>query len=657
MRVALGRISEPEARRLALSLELETGAFFESVSSCSMGADRSDLEAPMSFAPLSLALLSHVRIASQASPSRRPGSGRVLSIRTAGKLPGSGQPTDEDEKLTLEGIRATRRIMKDIASARPGSAVERAGLQLIDGVWEAHARATAQRKAAADAFRAFAASLDGGGVLVPTPLVQAQALKEPAEAQSQRSAGAFGQAAAASPAHPATSWPGPAGSDVGGAEAAMGASSSATPQAMAEPIASAAGGVDDARRAAVGSDATASGSASPAPIASAASPEPDPVIREPDAATIEAWRSASDLDMALTPESMFSEAVASHIARRKANNPAVHLSAIIYPARLWAALMGDRPMRDYDHLDLQRFVDRAKHVPPNFEKRFPGRTIGEIVAENRAFRFGAPSRKTLSEAWLATIKSVFAHHAKRALIRSPFQGQTVELPRILRAPRKHPAPPIAVTNEAFRLGARSASAVDALMPLLAYATGRRIGLLACLQGSSFRIDPRTGVVHAKVEQTIQSPDGLELTPYKTDESVTAFVIPRYVVETGFVDWARAKGERFVFEDAQAAQDPADMVSKRIASLLEQAQARTSDSERGTAHGWRGQAEDRFDEHEVPDGACRIQVGHALTDVHAKYKSGRLPTPDARKIYEAPPDEGIDLSPFDALDLSRFDRTG
>jgi hypothetical protein len=68
----------------------------------------------------------------------------------------------------------------------------------------------------------------------------------------------------------------------------------------------------------------------------------------------------------------------------------------------------------------------------------------------------------------------------------------------------------------------------------------------------------------------------------------------------------------------------------------------------------GQAQDRFDEHEVPDGASRVQVGHPLTDVHAKYKSGRLPIPDARKIYQAPPDEDIDLSPFRSLGFGRFD---
>jgi integrase len=386
----------------------------------------------------------------------------------------------------------------------------------------------------------------------------------------------------------------------------------------------------------------------------ACAPKP-PVITEPDAAMIEVWRTASDLDVKLEPDSLFSKCVSSHVARRKENNPGVQVSSIVYPARLWMALMGDRPMSAYSHLDLQRFVDRAKHVPPNFEKRFPGKSIAEIVAENQQFKFGAPKRKTVSDTWVATLKGIFSRHARQTQIRSPFSGVTVELPRVLKKPDKHPAPPLAVTNAAFRIGSKSANEVDALMPLLAYATGRRLGLLTYLQGSSFRVDQETGVVFAKVAQTINTPDGLVLTPYKTDESASEFVVPDYVVRTGFVTWAASRGNGFVFASAQRAQDPADMVSKRVNKLLERARAEVGESAKGTAHGWRGEAEDRFDAHSVADGASRLQVGHALDDVHEKYKSGKLPAPEAGKIFKAPPCRGIDLSPFDGLDFSRFDR--
>lgn len=161
LRVALGRVSEPQARRLALTLELETGAYFESLTSYSMSHQVSSGEASMSaFSDSS---------GGASAPPQRPG--RVVAVRIAGKLPTSSAPTDEDERLTVAGIRATRAIMKDIASARPGSAVERSGLQLIDGIWQAHANASAQRKAAADAFRIFAAGLRGAEISLRLPSI------------------------------------------------------------------------------------------------------------------------------------------------------------------------------------------------------------------------------------------------------------------------------------------------------------------------------------------------------------------------------------------------------------------------------------------------------------------------------------------------------
>ncbi len=520
------------------------------------------------------------------SGQKRPG--RVVSVRVRGKLPTSSAPTDEDERLTLEGLRVSHAILRDIASARPGSAIERSALELIDGIWDAHAQASALRSEAAASFRRFASSLDQADL--PKRSLRAS---EPA------------------------------------------------PAAPIELVASVARESQTTSPAPAKQGATASASA--------------PGIYEPSPDQVATWSAARDLDLTLRPESRFSDCIAAYVARRKANNPTVQVSSVIYPARLWIALVGDRQMGAYDALDLQRFVDKAKHVPPNFEKRYPGKAIAEIVEENSEFKLGAPKRKTLGDTWVATLKSVFSFHAKHARTRSPFAGVTVDLPRVLAKPTKHPAPPISVTNAAFRIGVRSDNEVDAFLPLIAYATGRRIGLLTYLQGTSFRIENGTGVVYAIVSQTIDTPDGMILTPYKTDESAGEFVIPRFVVETGFVSWAMAKGPGFVFASAQRAKDPADTASKRLNSLLASARSQVAESTKGTAHGWRGQAEDRFGERSISSGACRLQVGHAPGDEHERYKSGRLPSPDALKLFEAAPDDGIDLSPFKSIDFTRFEQ--
>ena len=154
LRLALGRISEPDARRMAQALALQTAVYFESLNGFNMSHQLSSDEATMSAFPNSSSGAS--------APPQRPG--RVVSVKVRGKLPTSGPPTDEDERLTLVGVRATRAIMKDIASAGPGSVIERAGLKMIDCVWDAHAEASARRKAAADAFRVFAAGLGGAEI-------------------------------------------------------------------------------------------------------------------------------------------------------------------------------------------------------------------------------------------------------------------------------------------------------------------------------------------------------------------------------------------------------------------------------------------------------------------------------------------------------------
>jgi hypothetical protein len=553
---------------------------------------------------------------------------------------------DEDERLTVAGIRATLSIMKDIASARPGSAVERSGLQLIDGIWRAHANASDQRKAAADAFRAFATELRGAETSLRLPSIS-PVRSTPAVAVDPL-AGAVQEAATVLRA--------PFASAGGAPDHAPADASPAAVPAADQPIASDDNSMHGAVHALPGSVAVSPETAVPAPISSAASPGSDQGIYEPSKALVERWQAARDLDLRLTADSLFSTCVESYVARRWANNPNVHLSSITYPARLFIALVGDRPMSAYDSFELQRFVDKAKHVPPRFEQRWLDTTVADIAARNHNFELGAPSRKTMKDCWVAPLKSIFAHHARKARCKSPFLGETVELPRVLRPPRKHPAPPISVTNTALSIGARSTNEIDAFMPILAFATGRRIGLLTYLQGTSIWTD-KDGIVRARIEPTIKTASGLTLTPYKTDESIGEFVIPRYVVETGFVEWAKAKGQNFVFASAHAAEDPADCISKRLRRLLDDARTAAGEAKRGTAHGWRGQAEDRFSEHAVPGGANRLQVGHALGDEHEKYKSGRLPTPDARKIYEAPPDEGIDLSPFRSIDFSRFDGEG
>jgi hypothetical protein len=355
---------------MAQALALRTAVYFESLNSCNMSHQLDSDEASMSVFPDSSCGAS--------TPLQR--SGRVVAVRVRGKLPTSDQPTDEDERLTLAGVRATRAILKDIVSAGRGSAIERVGLQMIDSVWNAHAEASAQRKAAADAFRAFAAGLGSAEIALRLPSIS-PVRSMPAAAVGPL-AGAVQEQVVVLPV------PAPEGA-VAPIASQDGASPAAAPAAD-QPTASDDDSIQGTVYALPRSVATSTETALPVPIASAALPGSDQGIYEPSKALVERWKAARDLDLRLTADSLFSTCVESYIARRWANNPKVQLSSITYSARLWVALIGDRPMNSYETFDLQRFADRAKHAPPNYEKRWPGETAAGIAARNRISELGAP---------------------------------------------------------------------------------------------------------------------------------------------------------------------------------------------------------------------------------------------------------------------------
>jgi hypothetical protein len=426
LRIALGRISEPHAKRTAQALALHTGAYFESLISCIITESSSSRSNSMQSDSISTSEGSF--------PDRR--TGRVVHVTIKGKLPRSGASSDTDHQLTLDGIRSSMRVLKDISAARQGSAIERTGLRLIDGIWDAHAHASAIRIAAALDFKRFAAELASADIMarglfaspVHDPSIAPAALF--ASATSERLQIPTVAAIEASPAKV---------------------------QVAGQPVARDQDALPEHHRASLDSAQPTLSTTSPAPIASANFIGSDHGIYEPSFELIERWKSSDDLDQRLTAKTLFSDCVANYVARRKANNPTVQVSSVIYPARLWIALIGDRPMDAYDPLDLQRFVDRAKLVPPNFEKRFPGKSVARIVAENQGFKLGVPKRKTVGDTWVATLKGIFSFHAKQARMHSPFGGVKVDLPRMLAKPKKHPASPTLHSRSAQGLTMRSTS--------------------------------------------------------------------------------------------------------------------------------------------------------------------------------------------------------
>jgi hypothetical protein len=575
----LGRISEPEARKISRILGIQTDLFFESLTSCIMSGNTSTEGDAMSQP-------NHFPRSAGASPS----TGRVVAQRINGKLPHSPNPTDLDERMTLDGIRATWAVMRDMSSARPGSIVERAGLGLIDSIWKAHSTASETRETAAHEFKDFTDRLTSGESMPPALAVIPSA------------------APPATPDNPIASGL----------------------QALFEPPAPATLGVPAIPPASMHASASSARSVANVPAAASGQTEIDG-----------------------DPNLPFSVAAQRYLEARRRQNSNLHESSITYPCDIWVELMGDRPMGEYRGGDLQRFVNEAAFLPPNATKipELSGCSLRAIIEKNRnGFPYGALGEITLRDGWLAALKGVFAEHLNASDHGSPFSGRKIRFPNHLIPGSVHAAPPVEITNFLFRQTIEAGAFEDAILSLLARSTGRRLGLLCFLRGSDLQRDLK-GMITFAPKTLVTTPAGVRVTPYKTKESTLPFIVPHYVLETGFLWWAERRGERFLFEGLLGAKDPADTASKRLARWIDRAadELRLPRDQAGVPHGWRRDTHDDMVDAKISDGAARKQVGHAPADIHEKYKSANLRPVQKLELFDTPVPEGLDLSPFHDLD--------
>jgi hypothetical protein len=108
----------------------------------------------------------------------------------------------------------------------------------------------------------------------------------------------------------------------------------------------------------------------------------------------------------------------------------------------------------------------------------------------------------------------------------------------------------------------------------------------------------------------------KVVPYKTGDSLRFFVLHDMFRRCGFVEWARAQGEGFLFRMLQNCTDPADAASKRMNRLLKRGGAAGMNIE--VAHSMRHGGKDVLIDEEIPPEAARLQMGHRPSDDHSGY---------------------------------------
>ena len=348
---------------------------------------------------------------------------------------------------------------------------------------------------------------------------------------------------------------------------------------------------------------------------------------------------------------LFSEAARDYIAMREdAAGGASKLSgksSLELRCRTFVEVIGDKPYTDYARGDLQRYVSQMQTWPANVTKRglWSDLSVPKILERNKDLTERPLAKKSMEDGYVATIKTVMRWAAERDERRSPFDRVKIRWPDILRP--SVPREPISnrVLSAAFARAVEADEIENALLLLLPYVTGRRIGLLVYLQGGDLR--EKDGVWIAQTNGIVATETGFKRVPYKTDDSVQFFVLHRKLAEIGFCEWAKAQ-HGFVFGEIHKLADASKSASQNLNRLLRAAGA--AGGNREVLHSLRG---GRIDENRdaVSGRANRLQAGHELSDVHDRdYGTKALRPKDMKALYNLRVPKDVDLSPFDRINF-------
>ena len=325
------------------------------------------------------------------------------------------------------------------------------------------------------------------------------------------------------------------------------------------------------------------------------------------------------------------------------------LKSIPHRKTVFIAICGDRPVTEYTAADIQTFMNRVRFLAPNQSKQ-PGYDIGrvlEYIAEAEAAGTPGIAQSTLVNNYVGKIKTIIKAACDAADLPYTLGGKRLKVPKGVPKPKAKFLVDEKAATRLFAAASTSGLLAETMLPLLGYLTGRRLGLLAFLQGEDIRehdgvwlVTPRAVVLDADGKWTV--------VPFKTGESLSAFVLHDLLVRIGFVDWARRQGG-FVFKALHEAKDPADTASKRMCRLFEK--AGIDPAAYKTFHGLRHAKINRDRDIGIDARTTRLQVGHELLDVHDAYGGSAMRRTELHTVAFAELPSGIDFDVFSGLNFN------
>ena len=161
----------------------------------------------------------------------------------------------------------------------------------------------------------------------------------------------------------------------------------------------------------------------------------------------------------------------------------------------------------------------------------------------------------MQDGYVQVVKAIISTATGLHRLRDPFAGYKIRWPDDAKPSVKREALDHGKLNVVFKLGVASGYLDDAMMGPLCLLSTRRIGILPYIRGCD--IDVKHGVDIIRVNGIVydDSRKTYKVVPYKTGDSLRFFVLHDMFRRCGFVDWARAQGEGFVFRMLQNCKDP------------------------------------------------------------------------------------------------------
>jgi hypothetical protein len=374
------------------------------------------------------------------------------------------------------------------------------------------------------------------------------------------------------------------------------------------------------------------------PIAPMSTPSATPRAESPTAAT--------------SRLSLFSAISQSYIDMRKERDrDHPDIAILILRRQVFLDVIGDRTPDEYFPSDLQTFVNRMQYWPSNVTKRsaMQSRSTLEILEENKNFTLKPMAENTMMNGYIANIRTMMRHRIQDLNYRDPFFGAKISLPDAYKAPKPREGVSVEVTNRVFDNGVKSGLLDEAMLPLMAKLTSRRLGLLTYLRGEDIRrkhgvwIAQTNGIVEVVDETTGMK--SWRRVPIKTSESMTFYVLHNYMDEIGLVSWMRAQNG-FIFQEAHRHPDPSKYMSKTMQNHMKRCGAKGGE----VFHSLRGDAIDEMRDADVEGRARRLQSGHELGDEHDKYGFRALTAKQCQYLANLPLQEGINWDVFKGLDF-------